>query len=49
MGLTQSSIFLNIHAAFETMKTSLRQTSQLFEQYLHECSEVCHNKIGTAS
>ena len=39
----------NIHAAFETMNTSLRQTSPLFEQYLNECSEVCHNKIGTVS
>ena len=33
------------------MNTSLRQTSprELFEQYLNECSEVCHDKIGTVS
>ena len=43
-GFEQSSICLNIRAAFETMNNSLRQTSPLFEQYLNECSEVCHNK-----
>ena len=46
MGLKNLLLVWNIHAVFETMNTSLRQTS---EQYLNDCSEVCHNKIGTVS
>ena len=51
MSLNNLIFDANIHAAFafERMITSLRQTSPLFEQYLNECSEVCHNKIGTVS
>ena len=45
----QSSIHLKHSSAFETKNTSLRQTSPLFEQYLNECSEICHNKIGIVS
>ena len=43
VGLNNLLFVWNIHAAFETMNTSLRQTSPLFEQYLNECCEVCHN------
>ena len=43
MGLNNLLFVWNIHAAFETMNISLRQTSPLFVQYLNECSEVCHN------
>ena len=42
-------LFEKNHAAFEKMNTLLRQTSPLFEQYLNEFSEVCHNKIGTCN
>ena len=49
MGLKNLLFVWNIHAAFETMKTLLRQTSPLFEQYLNKCSEVCQIKIGTDS
>ena len=49
MGFNNLLFVWNIHAAFDTMNTSLRQTSPLFEQCLNECSEVCHNKIGTVT
>ena len=45
MGLNNLSFIGNIHAAFETMNTSLRQTSPLFEKYMNECSEICRKKI----
>ena len=43
MGLNNLLFVWNIHAAFETMNASLRQNSPLLEQYLNECSDVCHN------
>ena len=46
MGLNNLPFVWNIHAAFETMNTSLRRISPLFEKYMNECSEVCHNKIN---
>ena len=49
MGLNKLLFIRNIHAAFKTMNTLLRQTSPLFEQYLNKCSEVYRNKIGTVS
>ena len=49
MGLANLLFIVNIHAAFETMNSSLTQTSPLLEEYLKEYTEVCHNKIGAVS